>query len=118
MGHPSLCADFVVVLTTMPFLCQTQETQVLWKRRMALAGGRSKTPHDDITYRRVRGEKGEVLSSIPQAERYSSQDWLHNIVNIPGSQVWMVPPKLVSSIPGGAYSFFPLCPEEAKVPFS
>jgi hypothetical protein len=74
----------------MPFLRQTHETQALWKRRMALAGGRSKTPHDDITYRRVRGEKGEVLSSIPQAERYSSQDWLHNIVNIPGSQVRMI----------------------------
>jgi hypothetical protein len=53
-----------------------------------VGGGRprtaSKTAHDDITYRR-RGEEGEV-SSIPQAERYSSGDWIHNILNFPGSQ--------------------------------
>ena len=35
---------------------------------------------------RRRGPDRE-LTSIPQPERYSSADWIHNIINLPGSQV-------------------------------
>ncbi|GAB5035190.1 Hypothetical protein NocV09_02400660 [Nannochloropsis oceanica] len=57
----------------------------------ALRGGRGRLgragiPHDEVTFRR-RGPDRE-LTSIPQAERYSSGDWLHNIYNLPGSQVF------------------------------
>lgn len=53
----------------------------------ALRGGRGRLgragiPHDEVTFRR-RGPDRE-LTSIPQAERYSSGDWLHNIYNLPG----------------------------------
>lgn len=39
--------------------------------------------HDDITYR-IRS--GEILV-IPQPERYSSKDWLHNLLTLPNSSV-------------------------------
>ncbi len=45
-------------------------------------------PHDEVTFRR-RGPDRE-LARIPQAERYSSGDWVHNIMNLPGSQVRVV----------------------------
>jgi hypothetical protein len=37
--------------------------------------------HDNISYHNREGE----LLSIPQAERYSSSDWLHNIRTMPTS---------------------------------
>lgn len=39
--------------------------------------------HDEVTYR-IRS--GEVLH-IPQAERYSTKDWLHNLATIPSSRL-------------------------------
>mmetsp|Transcript_3318 Transcript_3318/g.4262 ORF Transcript_3318/g.4262 Transcript_3318/m.4262 type:complete len:419 (+) Transcript_3318:163-1419(+) len=39
------------------------------------------TPHDQITF---RTRKGEYLS-IPQAERYTTRDWFHNLSTIPSS---------------------------------
>lgn len=39
------------------------------------------------SYIRRRGPDSAELTSIPQPERYSSQDWMHNIMNLPGSQV-------------------------------
>ena len=43
--------------------------------------GASATAHDYVTY---RSRSGEILS-IPQAERYSSKDWLHNLRTLPYS---------------------------------
>ena len=37
--------------------------------------------HDEIAFRK---RSGEILH-IPQAERYSSKDWLHNILTMPNS---------------------------------
>ncbi|CAM9284102.1 unnamed protein product, partial [Phaeothamnion confervicola] len=37
--------------------------------------------HDEVLYRDRQGER----LSIPQAERYSSKDWVHNIVTMPSS---------------------------------
>mmetsp|Transcript_7280 Transcript_7280/g.11207 ORF Transcript_7280/g.11207 Transcript_7280/m.11207 type:complete len:430 (-) Transcript_7280:453-1742(-) len=43
----------------------------------------SRLEHDKVTFRtRVGGEK---FLSIPQAERYTTQDWLHNLRTIPSS---------------------------------
>ena len=42
-----------------------------------------KYAHDEVTYR-IRS--GEVLH-IPQAERYSSADWMHNLFTIPTSRL-------------------------------
>lgn len=42
-----------------------------------------KYAHDEITYR-VRS--GEILN-IPQAERYSTRDWIHNLCTIPSSRL-------------------------------
>jgi hypothetical protein len=39
--------------------------------------------HEEVTYR-VRS--GEALH-IPQAERYSTKDWLHNILTLPSSRL-------------------------------
>ena len=55
--------------------------------------GRAGIPHDEVTFRR-RGPDRE-LTSIPQAERYSSGDWLHNIYNLPGTSA--LPPSLPPS---------------------
>ncbi|CAM9719417.1 unnamed protein product [Chrysoparadoxa australica] len=40
-----------------------------------------KTSHDEVSYR----SKAGVALSIPQAERYSSRDWFHNIITMPSS---------------------------------
>lgn len=46
-------------------------------------------PNPPITWSHIRrrGPDSAELTSIPQPERYSSQDWVHNIKNLPGSQV-------------------------------
>lgn len=66
----------------------------------ALRGGRGRLgragiPHDEVTFRR-RGPDRE-LTSIPQAERYSSGDWLHNIYNLPGTCVLTLSFHLLSA---------------------
>ena len=51
-----------------------------WKNKYANSF-RVHPPHDEVAYRDRAGE----LLSIPQAERYTSNDWLHNILTIPTS---------------------------------
>ena len=62
--------------------------------------GRAGIPHDEVTFRR-RGPDRE-LTSIPQAERYSSGDWLHNIYNLPGTCARFLPPSIASLPPSTA----------------
>ena len=62
--------------------------------------GRAGIPHDEVTFRR-RGPDRE-LTSIPQAERYSSGDWLHNIYNLPGTCARLLPHSIASLPPSTA----------------
>ena len=41
--------------------------------------------HDEVTYRLRSG--GTFSTFIPQAERYSSKDWIHNLMTIPTSRL-------------------------------
>ena len=49
----------------------------------------TRTPNPPMPWSHIRrrGPDSAELTSIPQPERYSSQDWMHNIMNLPGSQV-------------------------------
>lgn len=51
------------------------------RENLTVRGVHHYTHHDEVV---LRDRQGEPLS-IPQAERYSSRDWLHNIITLPSS---------------------------------
>mmetsp|Transcript_2736 Transcript_2736/g.5627 ORF Transcript_2736/g.5627 Transcript_2736/m.5627 type:complete len:440 (+) Transcript_2736:171-1490(+) len=56
-------------------------TQEKWERWMR-SGRRQGTSHDDIVIR----EK-EEFGGIPRMERYTANDWIHNMITLPSSSV-------------------------------
>lgn len=84
-NHFSLAVEKVSKKVYIHFLRRIWSRSTLTRLRGVRGMGRAGIPHDVVTFRR-RGPDRE-LTTIPQAERYSSGDWLHNIMNLPGSQV-------------------------------
>ncbi|CAM9221976.1 unnamed protein product [Discosporangium mesarthrocarpum] len=56
---------------------------IKWLHKLRARTRQSSQAHDDIL---VRDREGVTLT-IPQAERYSSSDWVHNILTIPTSVI-------------------------------
>jgi hypothetical protein len=65
-----------------------------------VAGKATDYAHDDIMYRVRRGEvlripqvcmrtqrQSFLALLVPQAQRYSSRDWLHHLITMPNSQI-------------------------------
>jgi hypothetical protein len=60
---------------------QTLHNSKSRRQERKAAYNRMHVAHDEVTFR----DRAGMPLSVPQAERYSSRDWLHNILTLPSS---------------------------------